>query len=242
MLRGNMPQKTTGGSCSHFACLGDRPPVCAFRGLNQHVRMCDGLEIVLVEQPISNPETITALGRIVAGLQESCMIQMHRYKTLPIPLNADRTINNVTIHTNTEPSGSVCISAISRERLPAIVNVAHVPPVRAKTIHKPGHDTMLSGDILNSLLDGPWGECVAICLKSHLAPAIVRKNRENSPGGDPSGADRETEITIFTGVDVVATINILMVANPRYCVDEEERDTLSAEHWRPFLVSCFNYT
>ena len=231
MLRGNMPQKTTGGSCSHFACLGDRPPVCAFRGLNQHIRICDKLEIVLVEQPISNPETITALGRIVAGLQESCMIQMHRHKTLPIPLNADRTINNVTIHTNTEPSESVCISAISRERFSVILDVAHVPPVRAKTSHKPGHDTMLSGDILNSLLDGPWGECVALCPKNHLTPAIARKDRKNSPGKDPFRTNRETEIAIFTGTGVVATINILMSANLRYCVNEEELDTLGAEHW-----------
>lgn len=69
MLRGNMPQKTTGGACSHFACLEDRPPVCAFRGLNQHVRIYDDLEIVPVKQPVSNLETVTALGHIVAGFQ-----------------------------------------------------------------------------------------------------------------------------------------------------------------------------
>lgn len=69
MLRGNMPQKTTGGACSHFAYLEDRTPVCAFRGLNQHIRIYDNLEIVPVKHPVGNLITTVMFGLIVADLQ-----------------------------------------------------------------------------------------------------------------------------------------------------------------------------
>lgn len=132
--------------------------------------------------------------------------------------------------------------AFGGKRFSVRVKNTYMPPIGGKRPRNLVHDIMLDDYLLNSLLDSLRGECVAFRRKRHLPPAIVRKDRKNSPGGDPSRANRETEITIFTGKGVVTTISILMGSNPRYYVTNEVLDTLGAEHWRPFLHSCLNHT